>query len=146
MQIEQHIVVPNMASAVERLTAAAGVALGAAGSGLVAYYDPSQVHLFPVCPLFAITGFACPGCGLTRGFHALFHGDLPGALHFNALIVIWVLVLGYVALFLSILALRGSRLPMWPTSPRFMTAFMVVLLAFGLLRNIPLFPFTLFFP
>ena len=146
MQIEQHIVVPNMASAVERLTAAAGVALGAAGSGLVAYYDPSQVHLFPVCPLFAITGFACPGCGLTRGFHALFHGDLLGALHFNALIIVWGLALGYAGVSLGMLALRGHGLRMWPTSPRFMGAFMIVLLAFGVLRNIPLYPFSLLFP
>jgi hypothetical protein len=146
MQIEQHIPEPLGSAVVPRLTAALGLTAGIAGSAGVAFYDPAEVHFFPVCPLYAITGFACPGCGLTRGFHALFHGDVLTALHFNALILAWAVVFAYVGLSLAMLAVRGRGLPMWPTSPRFLWIFMVALLAFGVLRNVPVYPLTLLYP
>jgi hypothetical protein len=131
---------------VERLLAASGVAALAGGSGVVAYFDPSTTHLFPVCPLFAMTGLACPGCGLTRGFHALFHGDILTALHFNALIPVWAMIFVWVVISLSFFAARGRWLPMWPTHPRFLSVFVTVLMTFGVLRNLPFFPFTTLYP
>ena len=135
-----------ISSIYERTLAAAAVAAAAVGSTAVWYYNPSEVHFFPVCPLYSLTGFACPGCGLTRGFHALFHGDIFTALHFNGLIPIWAAIFGYVFISLLLVAVRGKGLPMWPTMPRFLSAFLVVLLVFGVLRNIPAYPFSLLFP
>ncbi len=146
MQAEPHIPVLNISPMSQRLFAAAGAGAMAGGSAVVAYFDPSTQHFFPVCPFYSITGFACPGCGLTRGFHALFLGDVPTALHFNALIFVWAVIFGYVGVSSILLAVRGKGLPMWPTNPRFMWAFMIVLLAFGILRNLPFYPFTLLFP
>ena len=146
MQSEQNIGSFEISPAVERLTAAAGVAAMTGGSGFVAYFDPAVANFFPVCPLYALTGFACPGCGLTRGFHALFHGDLLTAIDFNALIPVWILIFGYVFVSLLLLAVRGRGLPMWPTSPKFLWAFMIVLLVFGVVRNIPMWPLTILFP
>jgi Protein of unknown function (DUF2752) len=146
MQAEQQIIKDAVSSTVERLTAAAGVSAMVGGSGFVAYFDPSTQHFFPVCPLFAMTGLACPGCGLTRGFHALFHGDVLTALDFNALIPVWAAIFLYVFVSLCVLAVRGRGLPMWPTHPRFLWGFMIVLLAFAVLRNLPVYPFTILFP
>lgn len=129
-----------------RLAAAAGVAALAAGSGIVGLFDPSETRLFPVCPLHALTGLACPGCGLTRAFHALFTGDWIVALDFNLLTPIWAVILGYVAISLTLTAVRGRGLPMWPTNPRFLMSFMTVLLVFGVLRNIPQWPLTILYP
>jgi len=130
----------------ERAFAATGVAAGLIGVGVLKYFDPSKVNFLPPCPLLSLTGFACPGCGLTRGFHALFHGDFFTALDFNALIPIWVLIFGYVLISLMLLAIRGKGLPMMPTQPVFLFGFLFVLLAFGVLRNIPAYPFTILFP
>jgi len=129
-----------------RLMAAASV-VGIAGSSvMVAAYNPTDVHFFPVCPLYEMTGFACPGCGLTRGFHALFHGDVSTALGFNALLPIWAVIIAYVWVSLVVYAIRGKGLPMWPTNPAFLWTFMIVLLVFGVVRNIPVYPFNLLFP
>ncbi len=136
----------RLAHHVERLTAAAGVAVMTVGSASVAYFDPAQMHFFPVCPLLQLTGLACPGCGLTRGFHALFHGDLLTALDFNALIPVWALIFGWVFVSSALLAVRGKGLPMWPTRPNFLWTFMIVLLVFGVLRNLPIYPLTLLYP
>src|SRR5215216_2536549 len=78
-------------SKAERVVAAAGAGGILAGSAAVWYFDPTSAGFFPVCPLYSMTGFACPGCGLTRGFHALFHGDIVSALDYNALIPVFVL-------------------------------------------------------
>src|SRR5215467_2317795 len=129
-----------------RLIAAGAVAAMLSGSAFVWYFDPTQVHFFPVCPLYATTGFACPGCGLTRGFHALFHGDIPTALHFNALIPAWVVIFATAFVSLAVYAVRGRGLPLNRLSPHFLWIFMIVLIAFGVLRNIPAYPFTLLFP
>ena len=130
----------------ERLLAVAGAGALAGGSLFTAYFDPTTQHFFPVCPMYTIIGFACPGCGLTRGFHALFHGDWPMALHFNALIPVWAVIFGYVFVSMILLVARGRGLPMWPTKPRILLTFMIVLLVFGVLRNLPVYPFTLLFP
>ena len=130
----------------ERLAAAALIALAAAGAALVRYFDPVAAGFFPACPLYRMTGFACPGCGLTRGFHALFHGDVAAALQFNALIPFWVLVFGYVFVSLALFAARGRGLPMKLFHPAVLWIVLIVLLAFGVLRNLPFYPFTLLFP
>ena len=85
----------NSASVIERVAAAAGGAGAGGASAVVWYFNPSDVNFLPVCPLYAMTGLACPGCGLTRGFHALLHGDVLTALDYNALLPFYALILGY---------------------------------------------------
>src|SRR5687767_1036399 len=126
----------------ERVLAAFGMVGIAIGSVLVAAFDPAKSTLFPICPLFAATGFACPGCGLTRAFHALFNGDVIPALDFNFLVPVWAAILTWVFVSLSLLAVRGRGLWMWPATPRFLWTFMIVLVGFGVLRNIPVWPLT----
>lgn len=145
MQAESNLTQTDMSAAV-RISAAAGVAALVGGSAVVSYFDPTQTHFLPVCPLFALTGFACPGCGLTRAFHALFHGDIITAIDFNALTPVWAVIFVYVAVSLTLMAIRGKGLPMWPTNPRFVSVFATILLTFGVLRNIPVYPFTILFP
>lgn len=130
----------------ERLLAASGAVVLVVGSGAVAYFDPTKANFLPACPLYSITGFACPGCGLTRGFHALFHGDIIPALDFNLLVPVWAVIFGWVFVSLILLAVRGRGLAMWPMRPNFLWTFLIVLLVFGVLRNLPIYPFTILFP
>ena len=133
-------------SSSERILAAAGVAAFAASSAAVWYFDPTTAGFFPVCPLYSMTGIACPGCGLTRGFHALFHGDVTTALHFNALIPLFAMIFAFFLMRTLLFAVRGTRLPKWIVAPRLLTAFFVLLLVFGVLRNLPFYPFTFLYP
>ena len=45
--------------------------------------DPTRYRITPPCPYLALTGLACPGCGLTRAAHFLLHGDITKAFAFN---------------------------------------------------------------
>ena len=146
MQLEEQIAGFNLSPMTVRWSGAAGVAGILGGSSLVAYFDPSKANFLPVCPLYSLTGFACPGCGLTRGFHALFHGDILTSLDFNALIPIWAVIFGYALVSMTLLALRGRGLPTWPIGPKVLFAFLVTLILFGVLRNLPIYPFTVLFP
>lgn len=130
----------------ERLFAAGGVVAALSGAVAVWYFDPTTAGFFPACPLYTATGFACPGCGMTRGFHALFHGDIVTALDFNALIPLIILFFGYLFLSMLLVAVRGRGLGVGKWGLSLIWGTLVVLLIFGVLRNLPFYPFTILFP
>jgi len=129
-----------------RILAASGLVGTLFASATVWYFDPSKSNFFPVCPLFSLTGFACPGCGLTRGFHALFHGDLYTAVDFNALTPLFALIFAFLVASLVSVAVRGKGLVRLSASPVYLFGFLILLLTFGVLRNLPYSPFTFLYP
>ncbi|RMI13526.1 DUF2752 domain-containing protein [Cellulomonas triticagri] len=55
--------------------------------------DPHGTGSWGVCPLYALTGLYCAGCGGLRATHDLLVGDLAGAWAMNPLWVLLVPVL-----------------------------------------------------
>lgn len=116
--------------------------LGAIGVAvLLAGFDPNAAgSILPPCPFLALTGWLCPGCGSTRALHALLHGDLVRALAMNPLLVIASPVLAWMALNAAGANPPGRRLLMpWSANPK---SWLVVLLGYGVLRNLPWMPFS----
>ncbi len=136
----------EMNSGLARGIAGAGVAMSVGAVAAVWYFDPTRASFFPACPLYTMTGFACPGCGLTRGFHALFHGDVVTALDFNALIPVIIVFLGYLFLSMASVAIRGRGFATGKLNLAFLWGLFVLLIVFGVLRNLPFFPFTVLVP
>ncbi len=139
-------IIEQKSSTIERLLAGAGIAVIGAGASLVGYFNPTTAGFFPVCPLHAMTGLNCPGCGLTRGFHALFQGDIVSALRFNALLPVFGFVFAYLSLSLFLTAVRGRGLSWKIFTPTAVYGFLFVVAAFFVLRNLPLYPFTMLAP
>lgn len=54
----------------------------------------SHFHLYN-CIWKTITGHACPGCGMTRAFYSLLHGNFKAAYEYNHLIIIVVPIFVY---------------------------------------------------
>ena len=133
-------------SIIERILAGSGVVVTTIGAGVVWYFNPSNVNFLPVCPLYSMTGLACPGCGLTRGFHALFHGDVLTALDYNALIPVFAVVLGFFFLSMVSVAVRGRGFAVSVLSPKLLTGVLVLLLVFGVVRNLSVYPFSVLYP
>ncbi|MGW4213933.1 DUF2752 domain-containing protein [Lentzea sp. NPDC004789] len=79
----------TLSGAFTRLRAPLSVlALGGAGAVLLLFVNPNQPgNLLPKCPFKWLTGLNCPGCGGTRMVHALLHGDVVGAFHYNAVLL-----------------------------------------------------------
>lgn len=116
--------------------ALAGVAAAFTYVGLV---DPNESGHYPVCPLFAVTGLYCPGCGGLRGAHAFAHGDLAAALGANALAV-----LGYAiaAVLWGLWTVRsvtstGKRSLPVPRHPAFWWGVGGAVVVFTVIRNLP---------
>jgi hypothetical protein len=115
--------------------------LGAAATVALLYVrsvDPNQPGHYPTCPFLMLTGWYCPGCGALRTLHALAHLDLQRALSLNVLVTVAapLLVLWWVRW-----AYRG-----WAGVPRRWLApawtlwtLLAVVVAFGVLRNLPWF-------
>lgn len=133
-------------SSIERVLAGAGILTAAAGAALVARFNPTTAGFFPVCPLFQLTGLSCPGCGLTRGFHALFNGDVLSALHFNALLPVYLFVFVYLLASMFSIAARGRGISLNIFRPNWIWSFLLVAVVFGVVRNFPVYPFTLLAP
>ncbi|UQX88333.1 DUF2752 domain-containing protein [Jatrophihabitans telluris] len=128
-----------------RTTALPAVPLVTAGTAVLAsvglyFVNPNTTHV-PLCPFHAVTGLNCPLCGATRATYALLHGDVVTALHDNA-----VYVLGLPLLFW--LGWRWYRATAGPDRPgasrhRLMPravfiALLVLLVVFGVVRNLPI--------
>lgn len=70
----------------------------AAASGVVAYVgwvSPYEPGNYPTCPILALTGVHCPGCGSLRALHEVVHGDIAAAIGLNLLAVAVAPLLAY---------------------------------------------------
>jgi Protein of unknown function (DUF2752) len=126
----------------------APAAIATCFGGAVAYTlltDPVNADPFapPTCLLKLTTGFDCPGCGGTRAFWYLLHGNVPQAARHHAMFVFALpfLVYMYVAWSANLIA-RRQVLPMLRLSPFTLAAFLGAWLAWSILRNLPWAPFT----
>jgi hypothetical protein len=113
---------------------------GTATAWLLSRVDPNAPgNLLPPCPLHALTGLYCPGCGSTRALHALLQGDVPGALAMNPLLVVALPVLAAMALNAAGWQPAGAQ-RLWRALGRPLP-WLVVLLGYAVLRNLPWAPF-----
>ena len=122
--------------------------LGAAALFLLLKLYLDQIAIFHIpCVLWFLTGLYCPGCGAGRALSALLHLHLVDAIDYN---VFFVMALPLAAYYLLkkyiVLVFHRDPLPIFSTSLRTYNIVMLVILGFWILRNIPVFPFTLLAP
>ena len=106
-------------------------------AGVVIYstFDPSASRWFPRCPFLMLTGLKCPGCGTQRAIHALLHGDVLSALHFNALLPVSIpllLLYGYA----EVVRTRKPRFYNRVNSVTAILAVLIVVIVWWIVRNI----------
>lgn len=111
---------------------------------MVARFDPAASgSKFPACQFKAITGLWCPGCGLTRGLHQLFTGHPISALQYNIFVplVLFAAVVAWWSWTRVSWGRQRLQLPSWAVRPLAVYLPIVVVL-YGVLRNIPAVPFS----
>ena len=116
------------------------------GVWFVRTHRPGEFPFYPPCMLHVTTGLHCPGCGATRCVSAVLDGEFEQAVAYNPLAL---LLLPAAGLTLAITLWHWA----WGTRPRnlgpskwWYIGSVVVLVTFGILRNIPAYPFTLLAP
>ena len=122
--------------------------LGLAGCAAIVLfvYDPAESVIFPPCVFHALTGLHCPGCGSLRGLHQLLGGNIVGALDLNPLMVLSLPFVGYGLMSECAKSLIGKRLPGFFMPAIWIWAILAIVITFSILRNVPVYPFTVLAP
>ncbi|WP_421845891.1 DUF2752 domain-containing protein [Mycobacterium sp.] len=96
----------------------------------------------PVCPTKALLGIDCPGCGSLRMLYSLLHGDLLQAARFNALglLAVVLLLVAYVSWTYG--RLTGRQIASWQHKRWAAVATLSLVIAWFVVRNLPLAPFS----
>ncbi|MGJ7442666.1 DUF2752 domain-containing protein [Aquipuribacter sp. MA13-6] len=113
---------------------AASVAL--AGLALLNQVDPNEAGHYPSCPFLALSGLFCPGCGSMRMLHHLTDGDVVEAFWMNPLgFVLLPALLAYWGQWTYRVATGSPRGT--PLAAGVVWAFLAVVVAYWVLRNLP---------
>ena len=55
---------------------------------LLFFFNPETTPIYPRCPSRLLTGYQTAGCGSLRATHALLHGRLLQASHYNPILIL----------------------------------------------------------
>lgn len=111
-------------------------AAGLAGFAYIRSVSPYSSGGYPICPIYALTGLYCPGCGTARCLHSLANGDLAAAFARNPLLPPLLLVLGVVFARWVWLRWKGERFT-WNPPDWVPITLGVLTLAYAIARNLP---------
>lgn len=99
---------------------------------LIAYYAIFSIfHIAIPCPIYKITHFYCPGCGLTRMLFALIHLDIYQAFRYNPLVFILLIIFLLIRLYELIFHKKVV------VNSKFTYALLVIVIIYGIMRNVP---------
>ncbi len=96
----------------------------------------------PICPTKALLGIDCPGCGGMRMAYSLMHGDIPAALHYNAVSLVVVLLCVWSTIAWAVGRLRGRWVNSWLHWRWTPLTLAIVFIGWFAVRNLPFAPFT----
>jgi hypothetical protein len=106
-----------------------------AALAVVYTFPPAEHAFYPRCPFYAVTHLLCPGCGGTRALYEMLHLNLPGALHYNALVTVLTPLVLVWLVWCCYQVLRYDRFPtiFWPRTIALSLA--VVSILFAVIRD-----------
>lgn len=115
-------------------------------AGVLWVVQPEKCAWLPPCPFHWLTGLHCPGCGTTRALHKLVHGDIAAGFRLNSLTMLLLPVLLYTLVSDVYCEVTGRQVRSILVSARASVVIAVLIIAFGILRNIPVYPLNLLAP
>jgi hypothetical protein len=113
--------------------AVATVALGV----VLYFFVPGEAPFYPRCWFHTLTGWQCPGCGGLRAAHQLMHGNLAEAFRYNPLVFFLMAGAGIWGVLEGVRRVNGRDLAARFRRPLYVWLLVGVLVAFGILRNVP---------
>lgn len=126
---------------------AAPVAVAACFAGAASYVwiaDPTHPGAsdIPTCIIKLTTGLDCPGCGGTRAFYYLMHGNVPEAARHHVMAVFAAPFLVWLYVAWSVKHIWGRKLPVPNITAKTLSIYLAVWAVFMVARNLPFAPFT----
>ncbi|HIX63791.1 MAG TPA: DUF2752 domain-containing protein [Candidatus Mediterraneibacter colneyensis] len=126
------------------LVLCAGAAAGV-GALYLYFHNP---HSYPLpCLFYVVTGFYCPGCGAGRACYSILHFKFLDAFCYNPLMTLLLPLIGlYIAARALDWMITGGNHIDKKISTKVLMWVLIGIFIYGVLRNIPVFPFTLLAP
>ena len=124
---------------------ACAAALACTGALYLYFMGPGNIPL--ICVFHEVTGLYCPGCGAGRACYSILHGQFLEAFCYNPLMTVLLPLIGlYIAARMVDWVVTGGNHIDRKINVKFLTWVLVIVVVYGVLRNIPVFPFTLLAP
>lgn len=99
----------------------------------IAVYLMEKNNIVIYCPILKITGFYCPGCGITRMFISLLSGNIYQAFRYNPLVFILFI---FIPIYFIVEKYINKN-----TKKKILYGLLVIVLVYTIARNIPIFSF-----
>lgn len=96
-----------------------------------------NIFKYLFCPFHKITNLYCPGCGITRMCLSILEGNLYQAFRYNPLLFALIPLF----IFLIINHFSKYKIIKKKNQEKIYITLIIILIVFGILRNIPLFSF-----
>lgn len=107
---------------------------------LIYFYIFNKYGIGIPCVFHMITGYYCPGCGITRAILSLLKFDLYQAIRYNALVtMLLAIAILYLINFIQNYFYNQNKKII--IKKEIVVLFLIITLAYGLLRNIPYFEY-----
>lgn len=108
---------------------------------LVLYLELGKYfNIYIPCQFKKITGYYCPGCGITRMIKALFCFDFYQAFRFNPLVFISLPFI----IFFYLESIFTKKEPLYNRIPnKIWVVIIIIFIVYGFLRNIPYFDYLI---
>jgi hypothetical protein len=110
------------------------------------FIKPEEGGIFPECIFHNLTGYYCPGCGSQRAFHAFLHFDVSGVLRNNILFLPGGAVVTYGILLPVVNRVFHKNYPNILYNKWTPLIIFVIIVMFGIMRNLPYYPFSMLAP
>lgn len=113
---------------------------------LVYARNPEEPGFYPPCLFYTFTGLHCPGCGALRGLHQLLNGNLIAAFGYNPYAMLALPVIAFALLGTALSSAWEKQMPRVFVHHLLIWGLLAAVLAFWVLRNLPVYPFTALAP
>lgn len=111
--------------------------------GLITYYYLNQNLNFSIpCLFHKITGYYCPGCGITRCLFSILEGKLYQAFMYNQLVFILLPFFIIYVTYNSYIYIFNKKNKLIKKIPNYIyIILLIIVISFGIIRNLDFFPY-----
>ncbi len=111
--------------------------------GLITYHYLNQYYNFSIpCLFHQITGYYCPGCGITRCLFSLLEGKIYQAFMYNQLVFILLPFFIIYFIYNSYIYIFNKENKLINKIPNYVyIILLIIVISFGIIRNLDFFPY-----
>lgn len=95
------------------------------------------------CACKTITHLDCPSCGVSRMCVSLSHGDIRSAFYYNQILVFLFPLIVIYYIFYQLRYIKTGQRKISKLENNIMIVIIVILLIYGVIRNLPFYPYRL---